>query len=104
MIRRPPRSTLFPYTTLFRSLVGKVDRAERLLREIESDALTSAARGGREVAVIVVEAGCVAVLMDEGSLTLPVRGGSGEGGGRDVLRGHFGGAGAQGRVLGPDRE
>src|SRR3989449_9490374 len=28
MIRRPPRSTLFPYTTLFRSLVG--DRAETL--------------------------------------------------------------------------
>src|SRR2546427_10163335 len=24
MIRRPPRSTLFPYTTLFRSLVGAV--------------------------------------------------------------------------------
>src|SRR5256885_5151821 len=24
MIRRPPRSTLFPYTTLFRSIVGKV--------------------------------------------------------------------------------
>src|SRR5256885_5480557 len=24
MIRRPPRSTLFPYTTLFRSLDGKV--------------------------------------------------------------------------------
>src|SRR2546428_6951593 len=23
MIRRPPRSTLFPYTTLFRSLVGQ---------------------------------------------------------------------------------
>jgi len=23
MIRRPPRSTLFPYTTLFRSLTGK---------------------------------------------------------------------------------
>src|SRR2546430_10174369 len=28
MIRRPPRSTLFPYTTLFRSaLVGDVERA-----------------------------------------------------------------------------
>src|SRR2546425_5202638 len=27
MIRRPPRSTLFPYTTLFRSLLGDVDRA-----------------------------------------------------------------------------
>src|SRR2546429_1645171 len=28
MIRRPPRSTLFPYTTLFRS-VGREDRAVR---------------------------------------------------------------------------
>src|SRR5438067_6327298 len=28
MVRRPPRSTLFPYTTLFRSLAGA---AERLL-------------------------------------------------------------------------
>src|SRR2546427_4893427 len=37
MIRRPPRSTLFPYTTLFRSLAGDLaaffadcDRVERL--------------------------------------------------------------------------
>src|SRR5256885_13201150 len=29
MIRRPPRSTLFPYTTLFRSLVGDAERARR---------------------------------------------------------------------------
>src|SRR3712207_8263066 len=27
MIRRPPRSTLFPYTTLFRSAVGGAARA-----------------------------------------------------------------------------
>src|SRR5258708_18068482 len=27
MIRRPPRSTLFPYTTLFRSLAGNKDPA-----------------------------------------------------------------------------
>src|SRR3712207_9279381 len=26
MIRRPPRSTLFPYTTLFRSLLGYIDK------------------------------------------------------------------------------
>src|SRR3712207_8990560 len=26
MIRRPPRSTLFPYTTLFRSLADRVDQ------------------------------------------------------------------------------
>src|SRR5687767_15764379 len=29
MIRRPPRSTLFPYTTLFRSRVVDGDRDER---------------------------------------------------------------------------
>src|SRR3712207_6979858 len=28
MIRRPPRSTLFPYTTLFRSQSGLQDRAD----------------------------------------------------------------------------
>src|SRR2546430_10868290 len=27
MIRRPPRSTLFPYTTLFRSALGRFDDA-----------------------------------------------------------------------------
>src|SRR5258705_4731913 len=32
MIRRPPRSTLFPYTTLFRSKEGS-PRAERLCRD-----------------------------------------------------------------------
>src|SRR3712207_8942297 len=31
MIRRPPRSTLFPYTTLFRSAVGVVARAAELI-------------------------------------------------------------------------
>src|SRR2546429_4605271 len=36
MIRRPPRSTLFPYTTLFRSAAGAVDeqRARLHLREL----------------------------------------------------------------------
>src|SRR2546422_2092874 len=31
MIRRPPRSTLFPYTTLFRSLTAAVERVRRHL-------------------------------------------------------------------------
>src|SRR6266566_9981861 len=30
MIRRPPRSTLFPYTTLFRSRVRRPDHAPRV--------------------------------------------------------------------------
>src|SRR2546422_7656814 len=29
MIRRPPRSTLFPYTTLFRSLPQRVEKDDR---------------------------------------------------------------------------
>src|SRR2546428_8178347 len=39
MIRRPPRSTLFPYTTLFRSHVGL---APNELRDPERDAATVA--------------------------------------------------------------
>src|SRR3712207_8316131 len=35
MIRRPPRSTLFPYTTLFRSAD---DRAEVRVRDLDHDA------------------------------------------------------------------
>src|SRR5256885_9644344 len=33
MIRRPPRSTLFPYTTLFRSLLGHLLGAPRSERQ-----------------------------------------------------------------------
>src|SRR5260370_2117891 len=35
MIRRPPRSTLFPYTTLFRSLLGAIRAAGLTPRELE---------------------------------------------------------------------
>src|SRR5256885_3550500 len=34
MIRRPPRSTLFPYTTLFRSARKGVEEAQRLGRDV----------------------------------------------------------------------
>src|SRR5260370_23079224 len=40
MIRRPPRSTLFPYTTLFRSTVTQFCRklaAERPLKDIRDE-------------------------------------------------------------------
>src|SRR5574344_2293158 len=37
MIRRPPRSTLFPYTTLFRSLALPVVGGRLLLEEREVD-------------------------------------------------------------------
>src|SRR3712207_7641776 len=48
MIRRPPRSTLFPYTTLFRSLpLGPVQRDDRdpvLDREMQMSGLVAAER------------------------------------------------------------
>src|ERR1043166_969142 len=43
MIRRPPRSTLFPYTTLFRSVAATSGAAAMLLPKIESAAQVNAA-------------------------------------------------------------
>src|SRR5256885_7626749 len=40
MIRRPPRSTLFPYTTLFRSVVGPADVAALAVHIMTNTALT----------------------------------------------------------------
>src|SRR5437660_12768002 len=36
MIRRPPRSTLFPYTTLFRSIVGEIIHNPEVNEQISS--------------------------------------------------------------------
>src|SRR2546430_12486009 len=40
MIRRPPRSTLFPYTTLFRSVILIIGLAIRAEAELEKAELT----------------------------------------------------------------
>src|SRR2546430_3934664 len=40
MIRRPPRSTLFPYTTLFRS-IGTLDMTAQVFRNSRRDTLMS---------------------------------------------------------------
>src|SRR3712207_9509012 len=46
MIRRPPRSTLFPYTTLFRSCVSKLaGSAEKLARESIAPVMLTPASG-----------------------------------------------------------
>src|SRR5436305_12711668 len=44
MIRRPPRSTLFPYTTLFRSADVEADLCSALVTERGGDAYVRAAR------------------------------------------------------------
>src|SRR3989475_9383247 len=62
MIRRPPRSTLFPYTTLFRSeLVARPDVREflvtRALEVVPSDALAKqlAALSPEELVGLMIE-------------------------------------------------
>src|SRR5258705_4372390 len=42
MIRRPPRSTLFPYTTLFRSLIGLLREKMEFRGAVCSDSLLMA--------------------------------------------------------------
>src|SRR3712207_8386526 len=52
MIRRPPRSTLFPYTTLFRSEEVVADVVPAVpLHVVGLDALDDRGRGGRGVPV-----------------------------------------------------
>src|SRR3989440_790635 len=53
MIRRPPRSTLFPYTTLFRSLIAEalagspsLEITEARLRSAQAQAITAGAPRG----------------------------------------------------------
>src|SRR5260221_11633095 len=64
MIRRPPRSTLFPYTTLFRSLLHDLVHQLLLGGEVVVDAggldpglLGNVAHGGGRVALLTEGAG-----------------------------------------------
>src|SRR5256886_13033438 len=53
MIRRPPRSTLFPYTTLFRSL--PIAAATRAVAEaLDADPVDWATGGGEDYELLVV--------------------------------------------------
>src|SRR2546429_5998498 len=56
MIRRPPRSTLFPYTTLFRSLMaGDVNKVPPPGVVVMSSAGAGLGMGGRQFAPPVTE-------------------------------------------------
>src|SRR2546422_1935584 len=54
MIRRPPRSTLFPYTTLFRSAAAFAD--ENNLRENAGQAVNEAKRRAKDAGKIIRDA------------------------------------------------
>src|SRR5256885_7116582 len=63
MIRRPPRSTLFPYTTLFRSVFHQ--RAVHHHRA-EAQVQRALADGGRGAVVLVHDQGNVGILLGSG--------------------------------------
>src|SRR2546430_17209970 len=52
MIRRPPRSTLFPYTTLFRSGITGAKVPSSSLDKITAEYLLEPLGGGKPVAVV----------------------------------------------------
>src|SRR2546425_5368513 len=51
MIRRPPRSTLFPYTTLFRSPSGRDSFRRNRVAPTDTSILPLVPRGGRMVSL-----------------------------------------------------
>src|SRR5438132_3163341 len=63
MLRRPPRSTLFPYTTLFRSQRGAMKKAMPVAKQEEGmnrgDQKTSRHKGGQRHMQDFVEEGAV---------------------------------------------
>src|SRR3712207_8884813 len=57
MIRRPPRSTLFPYTTLFRSEALRFHHQRHLARlRTELDHVADIHAAGRDVALDAIDA------------------------------------------------
>ncbi len=81
-------------------LVGKLERAEKVAQELEAESLARATHGQREVALIALDEGTIALNVDRGTLSLPVAGGSGEEGCRHLLRTSFGSGDGQLRFLG----
>src|SRR3989442_12106478 len=65
MIRRPPRSTLFPYTTLFRSPLT-ASRADQIFPRLTSAQIERVATHGRRHAVRSGE-----VLVEQGDRAIP---------------------------------
>src|SRR3712207_4940506 len=69
MIRRPPRSTLFPYTTLFRSISGKL-RTERA--HFEKHTIGIVPKSG-DISDKIVRTGITHVLTKMGLMGIQLR-------------------------------
>src|SRR3712207_7860327 len=69
MIRRPPRSTLFPYTTLFRSLHGMRACAEEVFGSSSLEGRTVAVQGlghvGYHLCGLLNDEGAILIVRSE---------------------------------------
>src|SRR3712207_6886641 len=65
MIRRPPRSTLFPYTTLFRSAPAPRRSAPRGLARVPLDHVAEHLVDSREDAAVELHSGGLHVVRSE---------------------------------------
>ena len=63
MIRRPPRSTLFPYTTLFRSMIGRLDD---YLRDVANDAKADVSESDIRQAGLAVSKRAYSICQENG--------------------------------------
>src|SRR3989449_11257868 len=57
MIRRPPRSTLFPYTTLFRSYTPEAHRGQGIMAGAMAQNAPQGAHSGARWAITVLDEG-----------------------------------------------
>src|SRR2546430_3363604 len=73
MIRRPPRSTLFPYTTLFRSRVYAADGRFLSVAAARVEPLAVAAANWAATAHLVAQSFSDAILIDTGTTTTDIR-------------------------------
>src|SRR5258707_8917903 len=68
MIRRPPRSTLFPYTTLFRSNVAPPKPRETISTSLEIQQYDMALKAGREAQRILRDRGSQMLAFSENEI------------------------------------
>src|SRR5256885_14647709 len=98
MIRRPPRSTLFPYTTLFRSVVDGVDAFGAVVQAVGN----GCSRGFVDQAQ-QVDAGELCRILGGLALCIVKVGGHGDDGAMDVvIEGVFGTETQRSQDLGAD--
>src|SRR5437870_12176827 len=63
MIRRPPRSTLFPYTTLFRSALARIVQMVQNAQASKAPAQRLADTAGKYLVFVAIGSGLVAFFL-----------------------------------------